>query len=419
MNSTRTIFKKKDDNDTFIIVLFYIVWTKFFNFVGITTIYYETIMSFCLLGLTLWLASDMCKRQQDPISKSAQSVCWLFLLSIFWCYIYSGQRLYDSFRVYFSPHFGVLPLIVYFFFKKKYVSLYAIVRSIIIITVIYSLCYILGMATFPNSVFGSFTGEAIEYAEDTYEQRNVLRLNMQGADFVVLTIMFILTYFEHKKKYYFFLIPLFVMLIFRGTRTPFFVTSIICVAYFLFKIKYKIVAIVLAAIVAASLPAAQDAVLSSNSDNPVIRYIQLTSTQMDKQDDETDIRVEMTEYMFTEFNKDRVLPTLFGNGIPNGGAYGAKMQRLMQDNGYYVVDVGFTEIFIYFGIVGLVLYTLLLLVIIRVKVPKKCFFAKLYMIYLYLILPTNCALISLSPIMVAMALYVLYIGSCQPRLTVK
>lgn len=420
MRNTYTLFKSKDNRDTFLIVFLYCVWTKFFNYAGITTIYYGTVMSLALFACTLTLLPQIFKRQNDPISKSTQRLCLWFFFSIFWCFLYSSQGFYDSLRIYFAPNAGVFPIILFFLFKKESLSLHSIIKSIVIITIIYSLCYVLGLSTIPDPIFGASAVDLSENYESTLENRGVIRLYMQGADFIVLSIMIVITYFEHNKKYYLLLIPLFVMLILRGTRTPFFITTLLCAAYLLFKIKHKIISVVLIVVLAILVPTAQNAVIESRSDNPIVKYIQLTNDQLDKSNADDDIRVEMSEYMFTKFNEGKVLPILFGNGMPHGsGQYSRKLTRLQEQNSYYVVDVGFTDIFIYFGIVGLVLYLLLLIAIIKIRVPHNCFFAKLYMIYLYLILPTNCALIYLSAVMVAMSLYVLYLGKAKPSLTRK
>lgn len=411
MINTTYIFKTKDSRNTFIIVFLYCIWTKFFNFVGITTIYYGTLMSLCLFAITLSLLPVIFKKQKDPISTATQKLCLCFLLSVVWCYVYWNQTFYDSLRTYFAPSSGVFPIVLFFLLKKEKVSFASIVRSIVVITIIFILCWIIGLFTVPNPIFGASSQDLSENYESTMEQRGVIRLYMQGADFIVISIMLVLTHFEDKKKYYIFLIPLFIMLILRGTRTPFFVTTLICTVYLVSKIKHKIISFILIVFVALSIPLVQNAVMESNSDNPIIKYIQITNMQLSNGNDEQDIRVEMSEYMFTRFNQGKILPMLFGNGIPNGGQYGAKMSRLQENNYYYVVDVGFTTIFIYFGVVGLILYGLLLSVIIKTKVTQSCLFAKLYLIYLYLILPTNCSLITMCSVMVAITLYVLYLGS--------
>ena len=203
------------------------------------------------------------------------------------------------------------------------------------------------------------------------------------------------------------------MLVLRGTRTPLIVTGLMCLLYYLKSIKSKIISISILVFAILSFNVVNEALLNSTSDNPIVKYVQLTSNQMENNDSkgEDDIRVQMSKYMLTELDANDPVCVFIGNGIPSGGRLQARLTALENNNSFWVVDVGLIVIFVYFGIVGLLIYLGLLIMIIRLKVDTKYYFAKLYLFYLYLILPTNCSLITLSSFMVALALYVLYLGN--------
>jgi hypothetical protein len=159
------------------------------------------------------------------------------------------------------------------------------------------------------------------------------------------------------------------------------------------------------------------ALLNSNSENPIVKYVQITSSQIENNNAGVeDIRVQMSKYMLTELNADNPICIFIGNGIPGHGKFQSRLTALENNKAFWVVDVGLIVIYVYFGIVGIIIYIGLLIMIIRLRIDTKYYFAKLYLFYLYLILPTNCSLITLSSFMVALTLYVLYLGNKETTL---
>ena len=193
----------------------------------------------------------------------------------------------------------------------------------------------------------------------------------------------------------------------RGTRTPFFATIALCVGYFILSIKRKWIAIVVGLVIYAIASFGYNAILNSKSNNPIVNYIQLTESQLDNGD--ADIRVQMTNYYLRTFNDGNILKNILGNGVPGFSSYGDIIQFNGEKQYYWVVDVGFTQIFVYFGIVGLFLHLRLFICIIFSKISQEALFAKMTMLYSFIILPTNNMLLS-RPIVIAVTLYVIFIG---------
>lgn len=395
------------------IVLFYCLYTQFFcsSYLVNMSAYNNLVVVANLLICTMFVPYAI-KSHKDTISKQVWFLCLLFVFALLWGWAYWGESIYYSLKNLFRAQ-GAFTLFFYFIFKRYKVSYNAVLKSILCITIIYSLCYVTGILTYPNQLFGATLSIDDEVFEKTLEDRGVLRLFMQGADFIILAIFFVLIKYRNKKKYYLFLIPLFVMLILRGTRTPLIVASIMCLIYYLKSLKNRFLAASIFVVAIISFNAANEALLNSDSDNPIVKYVQLTTNQIEsnKEKGDGDIRVQMATYMLTELNEGNPVCSLIGNGIPGMGPYNAKLTWLEDNNAFWVVDVGFIVIFVYFGVLGLILYTWLLVVIIRIKVNSKYQFAKFYLYYLYLILPTNCSLITLSSFMVAIALYLVYLGN--------
>lgn len=396
-----------------VIVLFYCFYTQLFSssFLINISAYKDMVIVVNLLTCAIFVPYAL-KSHNDTISKQVWQLCLLFVFAMIWGWVYWNESIYYALKNLFRAQ-GTFTLFFYFILKRYNVSYKAVLKAILSITILYSLCYIIGILTFPDQLFGATLNFDDTDFEKSLEDRGVLRLFMQGADFIILAIFFFLINYKNKKIYYLFLIPLFVMLVIRGTRTPLIVASLICLVYYLKSLKSRFLAVLIFVFAVLSFNVANEALLNSNSDNPIVKYVQLTTNQIESNQNkgESDIRVQMATYMLTELNEENPICSLIGNGIPGMGEYNTKLTRLENNNSFWVVDVGFIVIFVYFGILGLILYTWLLIVIIKTRVDSKYEFAKFYLYYLYLILPTNCSLITLSSFMVAIALYLVYLGN--------
>lgn len=343
----------------------------------------------------------------SDITSIVSKMVFIFILSMFWAYLIWGQSLVSSIITMASLG-GVFPLITYFILYKQNISSETIVKAIIILSLIYTICYLLGLLSLPNPLFG-MRDELKEDLSSMIEQRGVIRLNVPGADFIVMAIFIILTRYKQRKKYYLFLIPLIIILLMRGTRTPFFATVAIGIVYYLWQMKHKLIVVILCIFLYFCSIQIFDIISRSSSTSPIVKYIQLTSSQIERSNTvEEDIRIEMAKYIFTDFNNGNIFRIMFGNGIPGYyGQYSRFIEKIGNEKGYYPVDTAFTSAYTYFGIIGIIIYIALFRIVCLTKVPHEYLWAKLYVFYLFLISPTNCALIVSSTLMLAFSLYVL------------
>lgn len=345
----------------------------------------------------------------NNITSIVSKLLIMFILSIIWVLILWGQLPWSSMIVMGSLG-GVFPLSIYFILQKYKISTQTLVKTIIIIYILYVICYLIGLYTIPTPLFGyTERSSAIEEIVGSLAQRGVIRLGVPGADFVILIIFLILTRYKEKKIFYLLLIPVTITLLMRGTRTPFFATVIITVIYYLWQIKHKWIIILIGMIMYICSTPIYQMILNSDSNNAIVKYVQMTSNQIERSNEkEEDIRIEMARYMFTEFNEGNILRILFGNGVPGyNGRYAKVIEKLGDNKAYYPVDTAFTTIFVYFGIIGLLLYFQLLWIVIKTKVTPEGTFAKLYIFYLYLISPTNSALIFSGAVTLGISLYII------------
>ena len=397
------------------IVLLFAAWNSFFRFRPMADFgKWWTLMDIFLLVLVIYLLPEIINNcRKEGISSTISLILIMFGLSVFWSNIFWDQDAFVSFMNLCSTMHGVYPLVIFVLLQKYHVPQKEVTKAIIILCIIYSICLFLGQLTFPNSLFGYYSKELNEISLSAYEERGVLRLNVPGADFVILCIFGVLSWNKKKKINYIILIPLFLILFLRGTRTPLFVALFVGLVYLVLQFKNKLISIALAVAFYLSLSATYELMLNSRGDSILVRYVQLTNEQIEKNNMiREDVRIGMIKYMFGEFNNDNVAAIILGNGIYAGESrYQKKMEYLQKTFQYHVVDSGFTNIFISFGILGLILYLTLLIKVILTKVSDECMFAKLYILYLYLIMPTNTGILTITPFTFALALYLVYKGS--------
>lgn len=408
------------DKTAWLIVLLYALWTRFFNFYLFSnyTNWYKIEESIVLVLFVFMIPSIFRGLKEHTISKNISQLLVMFALSVVWAYLFWGQSMYQSIR---GLTGSCLLLVLYFLFKNKKVSIDSITKAVLILSAIYCVCMAIAIATFPNCMFGDFSS-SLSTAEDferTFEQRGAMRLPVPGADFVILAIFVLISKYKEHPKMFLWLIPLIFFLLQRGTRTPIFLTVGIAIIYRIWSMKNKFFVIVLSVVLYVISLAAFSSLLNSDSDNLIVKYIQMSNEQLENNKDEEDIRVQMATYYMTEFNKENILKSITGNGIPSGdSAYGKKRDYLMDVKCFFVEDVGFVQIFVWFGLIGLFLYAKLLVKAIKIPRKQNYTYGFLYIVYLFAILPTNCSLTT-QPIFLAIAMYVLYLGENDSYKTLK
>jgi hypothetical protein len=114
----------------------------------------------------------------------------------------------------------------------------------------------------------------------------------------------------------------------------------------------------------------------------------------------------MADFYLTEFNKNPIT-SIVGNGVSfTESSYGQQIENIADTDYFCLPDVGYVQVYIFFGLIGIVLYLLLWYKVIKLKVPDRYRYAKLYIIYIALISITGDYL-TLHIIFICVALYVM------------
>lgn len=403
-----SLFLKR--NQVVVTLLLFFLSTGFFSFKYLVQgINYSHYYGFFNIFLLLYLGHDIVKNKlRSGIAATIRFIIIMFVVAMFWATLLHNQSPLNSIQGMAAD----LPLVSFFFFVKYKYDNKKLTKSIFIAGFLYSVIYVYSLLTFPNSIFAyADSAETIDRIANSLNERGVMRLSLPGADIMVAIFFVILTYFRRNKIWYFLLIPVLIMIILRGTRTPLFITIIVGCGYLLYNVKYRWLAISLLFAMLFGGIRIYDKILEWNGTDPVSIYIRMTQAQLESNDKEEDIRLEMTKFFFTKYN-DNPIEYIVGNGKPAGSSeYSKELINMSNIRSYYIVDVGFTYIFVYYGIIGLVLYTILFICILRTPIEEKYMFSKLYVIYGYLMLPTNVSILWIAPFIFSLNLYIVYRSS--------
>lgn len=376
-----TLFSKYNAKDILLIIIPFLIFYKFYNFKPIVEMvsYNNLLVVLNILFFVLIFPCLKRKYNKDSLSLNIKYVLLIIIFNFIPSFLVSNQSIYYGVR---GSTYS-FSLCMYFWLVNHRISSRSVIQACMIILIFYIALHLLALSTFPNHWFG-YNESLIDRAEYDMECRGIVRIGLPGQDLVILAIFAVLNLRYTNKKYLLLLIPLFAMLILRGTRTPLMITIILSLLYLSWKYKHKILIVVICCLFYIIMPTIYDSIKNSNSDNIIVNYVKITDKQINSEDE--DIRLEMSKYYLFDFN-DNILANLIGNGIPQGnGNYAYRVSKNSNNNAYYLSDVGFVQIYIYYGILGLIVYALLLIKIIRTKVNPKYEFAKLFAIYYYLTL---------------------------------
>lgn len=399
----KNIFSDFNIREVLLVISPFLVFYRFYNLRPIVeSNFYSAILSLICIGFFLWTLPVMCKIQKKELSVSVRNVIFVLVGSVLVGLFISNQDLYGSLRAIGST----LGICMFFWLIRYKISSKAVEQSLIIILVLTCILHIIALLTFPNNIFG-YSEVLLERAEGDIESRGIMRIGIPGQDFVILGIFYVLNIGKSQKKILLFLIPLFVMLLLRGTRTPLLMTILISFIYIAWNTKHKIVLTLLCITAYFVVPVAIERMLKSdNSDNILINYVKISNAQINEQDDD-DIRVRMAKFYLFDFN-DNILQIVFGNGVPWATSdYGRKIQKLSEYESYYTSDVGYVHIFVHYGLIGIFVYLLLLFKILKTSVSKQYEYAKLFVLYFYLVSITGVYIVS-SSLYLAFGLYLMF-----------
>ncbi len=272
---------------------------------------------------------------------------------------------------------------IYYYLKLKKIPasyLLNILKFLLIGGMIVTLlCYI----QYPNCWFGLSNEDAVQGMKDSLESRGVMRFNIPCKILSALFIFKELQFFEMKRKQILRLGILFLYLLMIGNRFPL-IVCLLMVLYMIVISKHIKLANKIEIVLAICILLAITLIIPFTR-NIIDKLLALSSEGGVNGIGEDNIRLLAATYFFTEFNNPNdYLHIILGNGMcfPNSGKYADKMEFLNLNLHYYQSDMGYCELFIYFGIIGLLVVALWFLGALLINSSPRYSYIKYFFIFL-------------------------------------
>lgn len=331
----------------------------------------------------------------------------LFVASIIVSYILNGQSLYYGLTGLSSTYLGVG---LFFYLYIRGIPEEFIKQMFWVLAGGYILTTILSYIQYPHNVFGynviaDNAGDLEQKMEKSVQDRGVYRFLMTGCDYVTLGLFYLAT-IQKKIKYKGILIVICVLFtLMRGARSPIMQTLLFSILAYLVANKFslfKVVALMFGAIVlyvsAMSIPFTQNMIDSMSN-----------YTKDEINDKGTDnVRLLALEYYTLEYNENQVVPIVVGNGPAIVGPHRDKVEKAMA-YGLYDSDIEYLRLFIYFGLIGIVIIIFWGVTFIRMTVPPDYLYLKFFIIYLFGVMCLGSHFCLEAP-MIALVCYLICVG---------
>jgi len=356
----------------FWIIFFPIASYFFYRYVGFNEQLCKAIYFVVLPITVLFVFSELIGKYKNKLYAGlVRNIFMLMCFSMLMAYSFWGQGFDLSYRV----TAVYLAIVFFFFLMKTKPDLIYLEKIIWFFGILYLMIWIYGLFKAPELVFGLDLKNGID------DSRGVFRLEVSGRAFLIVCFFMSLNkYTESKKSIWIgIFILLFIAIVMQVIRQIIAFSFLIGLYHLLKSNKYLWIWMGLAGIII---------IFSINNitikDKSVIgKLIALSEDQFiqQKHGDE-DIRTTEYRYFFTKYSKN-IVTDLFGNGVPHTESpYGEKETRLQNLKDLYSSDVGYADIFMRFGLLGLFFYGLIFFRVIKQKVPQKYMYAKLFILYL-------------------------------------
>lgn len=298
----------------------------------------------------------------------------VFVGSIIIAFVNEGQSFYYSFKGLCS--YAYVPVLLYFYLNAKQVDNNTLIRTLVVLFLIYLIIYAYSYAIFPDYCFGMVSNIEEGLLND-FENRGVFRTGIPYEDLITIFFLYVVSNkLENRHRLMLFFFLLFLTVI-RGTRFIIAGTFLLGFLLYLKQAKGNILRSFLGLLIVILIIYMyfQIAGVPSFLEN----YIELS--QKDQESGEENIRVLMTMHYLFNFDASWT-EILFGHGLAVKSSFADIKQNLTQ-YGFYADDVGYVEFYLYFGILGIAGLFYLLYSVVKTKVPRQFLFAKYYIYYIF------------------------------------
>lgn len=247
-----------------------------------------------------------------------------------------------------------------------------IYKSIIFFCIIWILCYIYAVISYPSVAFDPSGGEITEINSG----RGFYRFKISGSEFIYLLFYWMINkYINSKKiKYLFFSCILFLMIILMLSRQHIIVNLFIASLWLLKDLSLIKKVIFMSSISILSFFIIPQTTIYQN-------MAELTENQLEMNNGgKDDIRMQAYKYYLFDYN-DSLGETIFGNGLYHSKSeWGKSVSKIIENKGLVLSDVGFASLFHQFGIIGIIILGFFFFKIFKQSHDKQHLFIKYYIL---------------------------------------
>lgn len=273
----------------------------------------------------------------------------------------------------------VFSLILYYYAHSIDISRVEVEKIFQWLTVIYAICFCMALIVFPSKLFTGY-GE-LEREIDTSRGFPRIRLTLMGLAPIFFSFFYLLARLKQKftRSLAISLIVVFVLIILQLGRVPILIATFLGLWYFASDVSnVRKTLIALAFFVTLWVIYENVLVVKELVDYSINDYENSTETE--------NVRIGSYRFYTLEFPNSWA-SIVFGNGQYSlgNGAFGDFVDKYGRSNGFIPADVGYAYIFLNYGILGIILFAIILYKAITIEVDNKYEYVKYYVIFLFLV----------------------------------
>lgn len=330
--------------------------------------------------MLLYIGNTFSDKRRTKIFRLMKCFFGAMLFSMVMAFIVWGQ----SFSLTYRAMIAFWPFLFYFFLVKANFSAKTIETFVWVNVVVYILLYLYALSMAPIPIFGNSD-------EEMDLSRGAFRIILANKGCIALAMFLSITkWIDLKKKGYLLMAFLcFFFIVLQVTRQNIIISLLILAWYILKNKKYVwvYVAILFLTLQFVNIKFSDDSIAGA--------LINLSEQQIEENNSgDKNIRLVEYEYFFTEYSSNP-LAILFGNGVSHSeSAFGAYDYRLNISKRLFQSDVGYASFFCRFGLVGMVLFIMLLVALLKTPINRELYYNKLFIAYLALFHIASYAVVS-------------------------
>lgn len=343
----------------------------FYNYVGFNNQICKAIYFFSVPITIFYSFPELRNKHRHTLySNIIRNILFLTMFSMIMAYFFWGQDLMLSYRVTAS----YLAIVYFFYLMQVKPDLSIIEKLIWFYCIFYIMLWLYALIRAPNLTFGFEPETGID------NSRGIFRLEIPGHAFVALGFFVALVKFVETKKIKWVVIfsILFIIIILHVTRQVIIFSFLVGLFYLLKEKKYLWIWLLTAYLFITficSVTVANESVIG--------KLFSVSQEQASQQmEGDRDIRIKEYQFFFIKYSKN-ILTDIFGNGVAHSESDFGKLEINIANKYYFFGnDVGYADLFIRLGIMGMLCYGYIFYRVINQKVPLKFMYAKLFIIYL-------------------------------------